>query len=66
MASPSKNAPFRKEYLPGYTGFVPTRSERFGMTSGDVNKVIVKEEGNTSLIRNDLEDPYDAMKRKRN
>ena len=62
MATPSKNAPYRKEYLPGYTGFVPTKNDKFGMTSGDINKIIVKEEGNTSLIRKDLADPYSSMR----
>lgn len=33
--------PFKKEYLPGYTGFVPHRSEMFGMTSGDINKLVI-------------------------
>jgi len=50
MTSLNKNAPFRKEYLPGYTGFVPTKNDRFGMTSGEINKIIVRDEGNISLI----------------
>ena len=62
MAQPSNNAPYKKEYLPGYTGFVPTKNDRFGMTSGDINKLIVREEGNTNLIRRDLADPYQAKK----
>jgi hypothetical protein len=27
---------FNKDYLPGYTGFVPTRVDRFGATSGSI------------------------------
>ena len=33
--------PFRKEYLPGYTGFVPNKSDLFGMTAGDINRKII-------------------------
>ena len=29
---------FSKEYMPGYTGHVPTKVDQFGMTAGDVNK----------------------------
>ena len=29
---------FKKQYLPGYTGFVPERNHLFGMTAGDINK----------------------------
>lgn len=32
---------FNKEYLPGYTGHVPTKNEMFGMTAGEINKQIV-------------------------
>lgn len=33
---------FKKEYLPGYTGFVPKKSDLFGMTAGEINKKIVR------------------------
>ena len=29
---------FTKEYLPGYTGHVPTKNDQFGMTAGDINR----------------------------
>jgi hypothetical protein len=32
---------FNKEYLPGYTGHVPTKNDMFGMTAGDINRQIV-------------------------
>jgi hypothetical protein len=32
---------FNKEYMPGYTGHVPTKVDRFGMTAGDVNRIIL-------------------------
>ena len=34
---------FNKEYMPGYTGHVPTKVDRFGMTAGDVNRIIVED-----------------------
>jgi hypothetical protein len=32
---------FNKEYMPGYTGHVPTKVDQFGMTAGDVNRSII-------------------------
>ena len=36
---------FEKQYLPGYTGFVPTKNDLFGMTEGEVNRTVVKNGG---------------------
>lgn len=36
---------FKKLYLPGYTGHVPSKNDMFGMTAGDINRKIV--EGST-------------------
>ena len=36
---------FEKEYLPGYTGFVPTKNDFFGMSAGRVNQAVVKNGG---------------------
>lgn len=33
---------FNKEYMPGYTGHVPTKVDQFGMTAGDVNRTIIE------------------------
>lgn len=33
---------FNKEYMPGYTGHVPTKVDQFGMTAGDVNRTILE------------------------
>ena len=33
---------YKKEYLPGYTGHVPKKNEIYGLTAGDINKVITK------------------------
>ncbi len=32
---------FNKEYMPGYTGHVPTKVDQCGMTAGDVNRTII-------------------------
>jgi len=32
---------FEKQYLPGYTGFVPTKNDFFGMTQGEINRAVV-------------------------
>ena len=42
---------FNKEYMPGYTGHVPTKVDQFGMTAGDVNRTIL-EAFNPSLTMN--------------
>jgi hypothetical protein len=31
---------YTKEYLPGYTGFVPKKNEIFGCTAGDINRIL--------------------------
>jgi len=33
-------ADFKKQYLPGYTGFVPKKNEIFGCTAGDINRIL--------------------------
>jgi hypothetical protein len=30
---------YKRQYLPGYTGFVPLKKEIFGCTQGDVNRI---------------------------
>jgi len=39
--------PFTKQYLPGYTGFMPTKNDHFGMTTGEINRNIVESGGKT-------------------
>ena len=41
----SLEQPYKKEYLPGYTGFVPKKNDIYGCTAGDINKII-RGEGN--------------------
>lgn len=33
---------YNKTYMPGYTGHVPQKSELFGCTAGDINKIVTK------------------------
>ena len=35
-----KSRRWNREYLPGYTGFVPTKNNLFGKTSGSINREI--------------------------
>lgn len=39
---------YKKEYLPGYTGHVPYKSEIYGCTAGDINKIITGQTEKTS------------------
>ena len=34
-----------KEYLPGYTGHVPSKNERFGATAGQIKREILADAG---------------------
>jgi len=43
------NSHYKKYYLPGYTGHVPKKNEMFGMTAGDVNKLLVTSDPETVL-----------------
>jgi hypothetical protein len=36
---------YKKDYLPGYTGHVPTRTERFGSTAGQIKREILEDLG---------------------
>ena len=42
LATPSD---YNKEYLPGYTGHVPSKNERFGSTAGQIKREILFDEG---------------------
>jgi hypothetical protein len=44
-ASP-RSRRWAREYLPGYTGFVPTKNSLFGKTSGSINREICATGGN--------------------
>jgi hypothetical protein len=42
IATPSN---YTKEYLPGYTGHVPSKNERFGATAGQIKREILLDKG---------------------
>lgn len=42
LATPSE---YTKEYLPGYTGHVPSKNERFGNTAGQIKRDILMDKG---------------------
>ncbi len=41
-----------REYLPGYTGFVPTKNNLFGKTAGSINREICLTGGNHQELDN--------------
>jgi hypothetical protein len=43
-------AAYRKEYLPGYTGFVPQKKNVFGCTAGDTNRLLTNRMVKPSLV----------------
>ena len=47
LATPSD---YKKEYLPGYTGHVPSRNERFGATAGQIKREILTDLGKHPIM----------------
>jgi len=47
LATPSL---YSKEYLPGYTGHVPSKNERFGSTIGQIKREILTDSGKHPII----------------
>jgi hypothetical protein len=45
MTTLANPALYKKEYLPGYTGHVPSKNERFGSTAGQIKREILADEG---------------------
>ena len=35
-----ETATYRKDYLPGYTGFVPMKNHVFSCTAGEINRIL--------------------------
>jgi len=44
--APKNARMWAREYLPGYTGFVPVKNELFGKTAGTINREINESGGN--------------------
>ena len=49
LATPSD---YHKEYLPGYTGHVPSKNERFGATAGQIKREILEDAGKHPIMLN--------------
>jgi len=49
MASVSTRSEFKKEYMTGYTGHVPTKVDLFGATSGIIQRQILVTKGKSSV-----------------
>ena len=45
---------YKKEYLPGYTGHVPKKNDMFGLTAGEVNRVLVSRGGSCDATSQSL------------
>jgi organic radical activating enzyme len=46
LTTSGKSRRWNREYLPGYTGFVPTKNNFFGKTSGSINREVSLTGGN--------------------
>jgi len=42
---PKKFSGFGKEYLPGYTGHVPSKNNLFALTAGAINQAVIETDG---------------------
>jgi len=49
MSTLAKLSDYQKDYLPGYTGHVPSKNERFGSTAGQIKKEIMEDKGQNPL-----------------
>lgn len=45
MTTLAKPSDYYKEYLPGYSGHVPSKNERFGGTAGQIKREILHDRG---------------------
>jgi len=46
----SRNRKYTREYLPGYSGFVPTKNDFSGKTSGSINREIIAAGGDRDFM----------------
>jgi len=59
LASP---ALYKKQYLPGYTGHVPSKNERFGATAGQIKREILQDDGIHPIVLEKFKDQSDASR----
>lgn len=50
MTTLATPADFKKQYLPGYTGHVPSKNERFGATAGHIQHDILSDNGRHPIV----------------
>lgn len=50
MTSLATASEYKKEYLPGYTGHVPSKNERFGSTTGQIKREILADKGTHPIV----------------
>lgn len=50
MTSLATASEYKKDYLPGYTGHVPSKNERFGSTTGTIKKEILADGGTHPIV----------------
>lgn len=53
---------YNKEYLPGYTGHVPSKNERFGATAGQIKREILADSGKHPIILDSLRERDDSKR----
>lgn len=53
LATPTEYA---KEYLPGYTGHVPSKNERFGASAGQIQREILGDGGKHPIVLESLKE----------
>lgn len=53
---------YTKEYLPGYTGHVPSKNERFGATAGQIKREILADQGKHPIILDSLRERDDSKR----
>ena len=63
MTTLAKPADFKKEYLPGYTGHVPSKNERFGATTGQIKREILSDRGKYPIVLQKHRMSHDAPNR---
>ena len=61
MTTLAAPADYKKEYLPGYTGHVPSKNERFGATTGNIKRDILYDNGRHPITLPKYSDESDRL-----
>ena len=57
LATPTE---YTKEYIPNYTGHVPSKNERFGASAGQIQREILGDGGKHPIVLEGLKDRDDT------